>query len=135
MSTQEQPSQYLLLLRGNRWESDLSPDELQEVMGRWGQWYDRLQQSGNLVGAQPLQPAGKMVSGKNGKLVADGPFAESKEAIAGYFLLQVDTIDEAIAVAQANPLLEQGMTIEVRPVLAQCPAMQRVSEMLAQANA
>ena len=135
MNTQEQPSQYLLLLRGTHWESKLSPDELQEVMARWYGWYEKGQQSGKLVGAQPLQPAGKVVSGKNGKSVADGPFAESKEAIAGYFLLQVDTIEEALAVAQANPLLEQGMTIEVRPVIAQCPAMQKVSELLAQANA
>lgn len=135
MSTQEQPSQYLLLLRGTHWDSKLSPEELQEVMGRWAQWYDHVQQSGKLVGAQPLQPAGKIVSGKNGKTVADGPFAESKEAIGGYFLLQVDTIEEALSFAQANPLLEQGMTIEVRPVIAQCPAMQKVSEMLAQTNA
>lgn len=127
-------SQYLLLIRGTDFDKGLSPAQLQEVMGRWAVWCDGVHASGKLVGAQPLIPEGKVVSGKGGKTVIDGAFAESKEAIGGYFLLELDTIDEAIAIAQANPLLEYGLTIEVRPVAVQCPAMQKVSEMAAQAT-
>jgi len=128
-------SQYLLLFRGTHWENGLSPDQLQEVMARWSEWFANLERSGKLLGAQPLLPEGKIVSGRNGRSVSDGPFTESKEAIAGYFLLEVDTIDEAMEFAKSSPLLEQGMTVEVRPVAVQCPAMQRVSETPANASA
>jgi hypothetical protein len=53
--------------------------------------------------------------------VADGPFAESKEAVGGYFLLKVDSLDEAVAIAQQCPGLPHGAKVEVRPVLAECP--------------
>jgi hypothetical protein len=53
--------------------------------------------------------------------VADGPFAESKEAIGGYFLLKVDSMDEAVSIAQQCPGLPHGAKVEVRPVLAECP--------------
>lgn len=103
-------------------------------MGRWAVWYEKLEQSGKLRGAQPLLHEGKIVSGKNGRVVADGPFAESKEAIAGYFLVEADNIDEVIAFAKASPLLEHGITVEVRPVAAQCPTLQRVSELFAHSS-
>jgi len=54
-------------------------------------------------------------------VVADGPFAESKEAIGGYFLLKVDSLDEAVAIAQECPGLPYGAKVEVRPVMARCP--------------
>nr|MDQ3623431.1 YciI family protein [Verrucomicrobiota bacterium] len=53
--------------------------------------------------------------------VVDGPFAESKEAIGGYFLLTVADEDEAVAVARQCPLLEHGGVVEVRPVAPECP--------------
>ena len=67
--------------------------------------------------------------------MADGPFAESKEAIGGYFLLQADDLDEAVAVAKQCPALEYGSTVEVRPVAEECPTFQRVKEQLAGAMA
>ena len=55
--------------------------------------------------------------------MTDGPIAESKEAIAGYLLLQVDAMDEAVEIAKEWPLLEiDGMSIEVRPVVSETPA-------------
>jgi hypothetical protein len=68
-----------------------------------------------------LEKEGKVVSGKNGRLVSDGPFAESKEAVGGYFLLEVNTLDEAVAIAQQCPGLPYGVKIEVRPVAETCP--------------
>jgi len=60
------------------------------------------------------------VSGKN-RVVSDGPFAESKEAIGGYFLLDVASLDDAVAIAQECPGLPYGIRVEVRPVAAECP--------------
>ncbi|HEX3988686.1 MAG TPA: YciI family protein, partial [Verrucomicrobiae bacterium] len=78
---------------------------------------------GKVTGGNPLEPSGKIVSGKGGRVVADGPFAESKEAIGGYFLLQVDSEEEAVAIAQQCPALPHGIRVEVRPVAAICPAV------------
>ena len=134
MST-EKKNEYLLLFRGSNWDKGLSPEELQKVMGQFMGWFERLNQEGTLKAGQPLERQGKIVSGKNGRTVADGPFAESKEAIGGYFLLQGVDEDEAVAIAKQCPILEYGSTVEVRPVAEQCATMKRVNEMVASANA
>ena len=61
--------------------------------------------------------------------MGDGPFAESKEAIGGFFLLAVDTIDKAVEVARSAPILEFGGRIEVRPVSEECPLANRAREL------
>jgi hypothetical protein len=71
-----------------------------------------------------------IISGKNGRVVSDGPFAESKEAIGGYFLLAVDSLEEAVAIAQTSPALEYGTKIEVRPIADECPMMARAREVM-----
>ena len=134
MSTQTTTSEYMLLFRGAQWDKDLSPEEIQRIMGRWNGWLERLTVQGKVKAAQPLERDGKIVSGK-GRTVADGPFAESKEAIGGYFLLQLDDFNEALEIAKECPALEYGVTVEVRPVADQCRCMQRVNELLAHATA
>ena len=134
MSTQTTTSEYMLLFRGEQWDKDLSPEEIQKIMGQWNGWLERLTVQGKVKAAQPLERHGKIVSGK-GRTVADGPFAESKEAIGGYFLLQLDDFNEALEIAKECPALEYGVTVEVRPVADQCRCMQRVNELLARATA
>ena|SRR3979490_3462977 len=116
MSTKTTPSEYMLLFRGTHWDKGLSNEDIQNVMGRWIAWFERLTQQGKAKAGQPLAETGKIVSGKKGGTVADGPFAESKEAIAGYILLQVDALDEAVEIAKGCPGLDYGVTIEVRPI-------------------
>src|SRR4051812_17074175 len=99
MSTENQNA-YMLLFRGNEWHKGLSPEEMQQVASQWMTRFTRLTEQGKAVSGKPLKPEGKMVSGKSGRVVADGPFAESKEAIGGYFLLHVKSLDEAVAIAQ-----------------------------------
>ena len=67
-------------------------------MSRFMTWSDGLAKSGKAKSSQSLAGEGKTVSGKNGRIVADGPFVESKEAIGGCLLLQVDNFDEALDV-------------------------------------
>jgi hypothetical protein len=83
-------------------------------------WFRRLTEEGKAIAGNPLEREGKIVSGKN-RVVSDGPFAESKEAIGGYFLLDVASFDDAIAIAQECPGLPYGVKVEVRPVAAECP--------------
>ena len=112
---------YMLIFRGNEWHKGLSPEEMQKVSERWMAWFKGLLEQGKAVAGSPLAPEGKIVSGENGRVVADGPFAESKEAIGGYFLLKVDSLDDAVAIAQQCPGLPHGAKVEVRPVLSECP--------------
>ena len=121
--------EYLLLIRGTHWNAALSPDELQRVMADFYAWVDGLVQRGVHRGAQPLMEEGKLVSGARGASVTDGAFAEAKEAIAGYFLLAVPDIGEAVRLAQACPILAYGAQIEVRPVADLCRPMAEVKAM------
>lgn len=114
-------NEYMLLFRGNHIHSGLSPEEMQEVASQMMAWFKRLSDKGIAQAGRPLDNSGKVVSGKNGRVVTDGPFAESKEAVGGYFLLQVDTMDEAVAIAQECPMLPHGGKVEVRQVLEKCP--------------
>ncbi|MGH7979537.1 MAG: YciI family protein [Limisphaerales bacterium] len=116
-------NEYILLFRGNDWSKSLSPEEMQQVAGQWMAWFKGLTENGKVIAGNPLENKGKVVSGRNGRVVADGPFAESKEAVGGYFLLHVDSMDEAVAIAQQCPGLPYGAKVEVRPVLEQCPLL------------
>ena len=112
---------YMLIFRGTDWHQGLSPEKMQQVASDWMAWFKRLTQEGKAVAGNPLEPKGKIVSGKGGRAIADGPFAESKEAIGGYFLLNVASMEAAVAIAQECPGLPYGAKVEVRPVMEQCP--------------
>ena len=129
MSNGAEKSQYLLLIRGTHWESGMSPDDIQRFMGLFTDWCDRLSDQGKIVTSHPLAHEGRLISGKGGRTVADGPFAESKEAVGGFFLLEVESFDEAMAIAKASPVLEFGGSIEVRPVIRRCSTMDRADEL------
>lgn len=111
---------YMLIFRGNEWHKGLSPEEMQKISDQWMAWFKGLTEQGKAVAGNPLEPRGKIVSGAGGHVV-DGPFAESKEAVGGYFLLKVSDMDEAVAIAQDCPGLPYGAKVEVRPVMAHCP--------------
>lgn len=120
MSTQSQNG-YMLIFRGTDWYKGLSPEQMQQVADRWMAWFNGLTDQGKAIAGNPLEREGRIVSGKNGRVVSDGPFAESKETIGGYFLLKVYTLDEAVAIAQQCPGLPYGIRVEVRPVAGECP--------------
>ena len=126
MSTEK--SDYMLLFRGTNWDKGLSPEQLQKVVTDWYKWFDGLIKEGRALSGHPLMEEGKLVTGKKGKIVADGPFAESKEAIGGYFYLRVSGMDEAVEIAQQCPGLEFGAVVEVRPVADMCAVKQRMQE-------
>ena len=117
---------YLLLFRGSDWHKGLSAEEIQTVMNDWKNWFDRWTAQGKVKGGQPLKAEGKLVSGKQGRVVADGPFAESKETIGGYFLLNVATMDEALEIARECPGLSYGTVVEVRPIAERCAAAEEL---------
>jgi hypothetical protein len=128
MNTQNQNG-YMLLYRSDDWYNRLSHEELQKLMDQNKAWIERLTAQGKAKPGRALERRGAIVSGKNGRFITDGPFAESKEAIGGYLVLDVETIDEAIAIAQSSPGLAYGGSIEVRPVAEECPLDVRAREL------
>jgi len=91
-----------------------------QIMDEYGRLVQDLKESGRLLAGAKLDQTESAVTvrHKNGKaVVIDGPFAETKEQLGGYHLIECKDIDEAIEVAKRIPTLPLGGTLEVRPVL------------------
>src|SRR5438874_6092860 len=101
----------MLLFRGTDWHRNMSPEEMQAAAGRFMAWFEGLKAQGKAKAGQPLQNIGRVIS-KNGRAISDGPYAESKEAIGGYFILNVSDLVEAIEIAKGCPGLDQGIRVE-----------------------
>lgn len=115
-------SSYLLIFRESspeRYEA-MSPEQRREALEEWNAWGDGLAERGIMQHGHPLEPQGRLVSGTGGQHVVDGPFAEAKEVVGGYFLIHVAGLEEATAIAQRCPLLPYGMTVEIRPITGGC---------------
>ena len=111
--------QYLLLIYEAEeiWENK-SEEERGQVLARHAQLREKMNADGVEFTAQPLMPTATAVSlhRKNGQLqVSDGPFAETKEQLAGFYLFDVDSLEAAIEYAQMLPYPDWG-TLELRPV-------------------
>ncbi len=114
--------QYMLMccFEEKAWES-LPAAQRDEIMKQYGDVIRGLVQSGRFRGGGQLHPtaAATTVRMKNGKPVStDGPFAETKEQLGGYHLVECHDLDEAIAIAARIPTLAAGGAIEVRPIAA-----------------
>jgi hypothetical protein len=121
----ETPKQFIFLFRGKDWDEGVPPEQLQALMDRFTDWAQGLINSGKVRGGQALGRTGAVISRRG---VSDGPFAESKEAIGGYSILAVDTLEQAIEIARTAPFLDFEGSIEIRPMLDECPVFQRVRE-------
>ena len=108
---------YLLLIYGEEREWD--PDTREKCYAESARLTHDLKASGNYLGASPLQPTSTATSVRvrDGKrLVTDGPFAETREQLGGYFLVDAADLDEAVDIAGRIPGARVG-TVEVRPVV------------------
>jgi len=134
MNTETTTDEYMLLFRGPHWDGGLSTDELQQAMTKVMAWFEGLNERGKIKAAQPLGGQGRVISGTDGRFVVDGPFTETKEAVGGYLVLQADSLNEAVEIAQSMPTLRYGISVEVRPILAECPIFQRHPELVRRAT-
>jgi hypothetical protein len=116
MSAQIAASPYMVICRGIRWDESLSQEHIENAEKRFYDWFDRLANEGKIIErGNRLAPEGKVLSGR--KAITDAPLAESKEAIAGYWIIQAASLAEAVEIAQEDPLLDYGHTVELRPIL------------------
>ena len=121
---------YLLLFHSHEWWQQLGREELQKYIAQNNAWLEKLMATGQAKGGQALALTGAIISGKNGRTITDGPFAESKEVIGGYLLLDVATFAEAVAIAKTAPMIALGTSIEVRPLTDVCPSGARLKELM-----
>ncbi len=117
--------QYMLLIYSPT-DVERAPEELEAEMPRWFAYTNELQEAGALVSGDALQPvdAATTVRVRDGEtVISDGPFAETKEALGGYYILDVPDLDAALAWAAKIPNVGYG-SVEVRPVVVfdQAPA-------------
>jgi hypothetical protein len=113
-------AKFMLIFRGGGYSEGTakSPRELQEHLGRWNAWSEGMLAKGKLVGGNPLThpPTGATVRGRD-KVVTDGPYAESKDLVSGYLIVETASLDEATGLARGCPILEDATgSVEVRPV-------------------
>jgi hypothetical protein len=92
-----------------------SPEAMQKHMQKWFAWVEKLQKEGRYEGGEPLEPRGKIISGSK-RVVTDGPFAEGKELVGGYFIIKAKDLDEAVALTKDYPDFDFNGRVEVRPV-------------------
>jgi len=111
---------YMLLIHDDEkgW-AKLSEDERKQIYAEYGQFGQSVKTSGHYLAGAQLQPTSMATSVRlrDGKrLVTDGPFAETREQLGGYYLIEAKDLDEAIGIAARIPSAKFG-TIEVRPVV------------------
>ena len=111
---------YLCLIYENErsWES-FSKEQADAIMGEYFQFTDDIRKTGHYLGGEALQPTqtASTVRVRNGKVsTTDGPFAETKEQLGGYYLIEAKDLNDAIQVASRIPGARNG-AVEVRPVI------------------
>jgi hypothetical protein len=106
---------FMLIFHGGN-VPNASPEALQGHMGKWMNWIDKLSQQGKYVSGEPLVPGGKIIKGSN-KAVTDGPFTEGKEVVGGFFIVNANSLEEAVQISNDYPDYEYGGSVQVRQVM------------------
>jgi hypothetical protein len=111
---------YLLTIYADesRW-ADASPEDVQQIMAAYGAFGQAAQEAGVLIGGEGLQPSSSATTvhvRDNETVTTDGPFAETREQLGGYYLVEAKDLDTALGIAARIPGAKSG-SIEVRPVM------------------
>jgi len=107
-------SEFLYLYRGG--DSSGTPEQMQKHMQKWVDWLKELGTTGHLKDqGNPLDRTGKVVKGR--KAISDGPYAEAKDMIGGYTLVEAKDIAQAADLSVGCPIFDTGGFVEVRPIM------------------
>jgi hypothetical protein len=108
-------SEYIYLYHGGN--GTASPEQMQKTMQKWVSWMKELGDKGHIKDpGHPLENTGRVVKGKPGALT-DGPFAEAKDVIGGYTIVQAKDLTQATELSKGCPIFDAGGYLEVRPVM------------------
>ena len=112
MTESSSTREYLLLSRG-QWDPARSPAEIQAAIDSFYAWHRGLVEQGKFRPGQRLARETRLVTGSG---IKDGPFAEAKEVVGGYWFIVAGSLDEAARIAAQNPCLACGLSFEIRPL-------------------
>lgn len=109
--------EFILLFRRDNKDETISPEQMQELGKKWGTWRSELEAKNEIAAVgNRLSRAGRVVKSKD--VVTDGPYAEIKEVLNGYLIVNAIDFDEAVDVAKGCPILQMGGNVEVRKFIA-----------------
>lgn len=111
MSDDIAPDEYLVISRG-QWDADKSTEEIQDAIDRFYVWHGEMVTRGVMRPGQRLAREGKLVSRDR---IVDGPFAETKEVVGGFWFVRAKSLEEAARISADNPCLACGLQYEIRP--------------------
>jgi hypothetical protein len=109
----DQPQHDYLVISRGQWDERASREDVQRAIDQFYVWYEGHLAAGRMKPGSRLAPTGKVVA--HG-LVTDGPFAETKEVVGGYWFIVASSLEEAAELASHNPCLTYGLTLELRPL-------------------
>ncbi len=111
-------ARYMLFVRGGAEPpADATPEQLQQLIQPYIEWAGRLRAEGTLLGGDELANSGPVLRVHAGDIVVDGPYAETKEEIGGYFMIEAADEAEAITISRGCPTLTRGGVVEIRAVI------------------
>lgn len=108
-------AKYLLLLKGGDF-SNYSPEDMQKILEKYIGWSLKLKEKGIHHGGEELGPNGRVLRVEGSKVV-DGPFTETKESIGGFWLIEAESINQAVDITRSCPHLDFNGQVEVREVI------------------
>ena len=109
-------TEFTFLFRGR--QTSGSPEQMQQHLEKWVAWFKDLGAKGHLKDpGHPLEGRGAVVSGKQ-KVIKDGPYAEAKDVVGGYIVVEASDLAHATELSKGCPILEVGGSVEVRPIQA-----------------
>lgn len=111
------PQFMLILHEPPSGDTEVSPEEIQRIVGEYSAWRSRLESEGRLVAGNKLKDeGGRELSSPRAEevRVIDGPYAETKEVVSGFFILRADDYDHAVEISKSCPHLIYGSRIEIR---------------------
>jgi hypothetical protein len=106
-------AQYAILIYAH--DSAHAPDASPQDIETCDQHSDELTASGSMIAAYALTPR-DMATSIRGDTITDGPFVDSKEIVAGFYVIEAPDLDAALAIARLNPVVREGGGVEVRPI-------------------
>lgn len=113
---------FLYVFRGGADPAKMSPEQMQQNMDAWFAWISDLRSKGHFEGGEPLQSEGKVLRGKKGQSITDGPYAEGKEEVGGYLIVTARDLNHAAELSKGCPIFDNDGTVEVRPIQKMSPS-------------
>ncbi len=108
---------FMMIFMGRDYgELGFSPEQMEERMGRWFAWSEKMEANGREPKGEALLATGKHISGTD-MTVTDGPFLEGKELVGGYYIIKAKDYDDAVKCAKGFPDYDLESKVEVREVM------------------